>query len=121
MLNVSPHTTKWWGRVPARCATWLLRVLGAGGIYAEVTNDFAFRLAPVSKLAATQMLDELRCAPILRGVRGEPRCFLDGVVDVLLRVSMLVHRYPQIRELDINPLIVNENEVIAVDARVFLG
>ena len=96
-------------------------VLGAGGIYAEVTNDFAFRLAPVSKLAATQMLDELRCAPILRGVRGEQRCFLDGVVDVLLRVSMLVHRYPQIRELDINPLIVNENEVIAVDARVFLG
>ena len=84
-------------------------------------HDFAFRLAPVSKLAATQMLDELRCAPILRGVRGEQRCFLDGVVDVLLRVSMLVHRYPQIRELDINPLIVNENEVIAVDARVFLG
>ena len=46
---------------------------------------------------------------------------LDGVVDVLLRVSMLVHRYPQIRELDINPVIVNENEVVAVDARIFLG
>ena len=95
-------------------------VLGAGGIYAEVIDDFAFRLAPVSKLEATQMLDELRCAPILRGVRGEQRCFLDGVVDVLLRVSKLVHRYPQIREIDINPLIVNESEVTAVDARVFL-
>jgi acetyltransferase len=95
-------------------------VLGAGGIYAEVIDDFAFRLAPASRLEATQMLDELRCAPILRGVRGEQPCFHDGVVDVLLRVSKLVHRYPQIREIDINPLIVNESEVIAVDARVFL-
>ncbi|MDP6078850.1 MAG: acetate--CoA ligase family protein [Arenicellales bacterium] len=95
-------------------------VLGAGGIYAEVIDDFAFRLAPASRLEATQMLDELRCAPILRGVRGEQPCFHDGVVDVLLRVSKLVHRYPQIREIDINPLIVTESEVIAVDARVFL-
>ena len=83
-------------------------------------DDFAFRLAPASRLEATQMLDELRCAPILRGVRGEQPCFHDGVVDVLLRVSKLVHRYPQIREIDINPLIVTESEVIAVDARVFL-
>ena len=95
-------------------------VLGAGGIYAEVIDDFSFRLAPVSKVEATQMLDELRCAPILRGVRGEQRCFLDGVVDVLLRVSKLVLSYPQIREIDINPLIVHESKVIAVDARVFL-
>ena len=66
------------------------------------------------------MLDELRCAPILRGVRGEQCCFLDGVVDALLRVSKLVHSHPQIREIDINPLIVNESEVVVVDARVFL-
>ncbi len=96
-------------------------VLGAGGIYAEILDDFAVRLAPVSEAEAYEMIEELAFAKILKGVRGEAPCDLASLVDTLMRVAALICEHPEIREIDINPLIVDDRGAVAVDARIILG
>ncbi len=93
-------------------------IVGAGGIYTEVLGDFAFRLAPITEEEAYGMIGELNFAKILGGVRGEPACYLPAIVEVMLKVSHLVCAHPEIREIDINPLIVNERTAVVVDARI---
>ena len=95
-------------------------VLGAGGVYAEILNDFAFRLAPINRADAYGMIDELACAPILKGVRGEASCDIDGIVDVLLSISNLVCAHPEIKELDVNPIMVTEEKAVIVDVRIII-
>ena len=95
-------------------------IVGAGGIYTEALDDYAFRLAPVSERDAHEMICELNVAKILAGVRGEPACDLPAVSDMILKVSRLVCAHPEIREIDINPLIVNQNGAVVVDARIIL-
>lgn len=95
-------------------------VLGTGGVYTEVLGDFAFRLAPVTAVEAEAMIDELRLAPLLKGVRGEAACHLPSIVDALVRVSQLVAARPDIAELDINPMIVDDRGAVVVDARIFV-
>lgn len=95
-------------------------IIGAGGIYTEVLNDFAFRLAPLSEENAAGMITELDCYPILRGVRGEPSCDFKSIIDVLLKISQLVVDFPEIVELDINPMMVYEKDALIIDARVIL-
>jgi acyl-CoA synthetase (NDP forming) len=95
-------------------------VLGAGGIYTEIFQDHVFRLAPVGQAEGWRMLEELRFSRILKGARGETACDMQGIVDVLLRVSQLLTDYPVICELDINPVMVTGSETIAVDARMIL-
>ena len=93
-------------------------VVGAGGVYTEVLDDYAFRLAPVDETEARDMLAELKSYPLLRGVRGEPASDVDSIVDMLLRVSQLVTTHSTIGEIDINPAIVNEHGSVVVDARI---
>jgi len=95
-------------------------VLGAGGIYAEILDDFAVRLAPLSEAEAYGMFDDLAFSKLLRGVRGEAPCDLAAVVDTLLRVAQLVCDHPAIKEIDLNPLIVNPDGAVTVDARIIL-
>ena len=95
-------------------------VMGAGGIYAEILDDFAVRLAPISKDEAHGMFDDLALSKLLRGARGEAPCDLDAIVDILLRVAALVCDHPAIQEIDLNPLIVNERGAMTVDARIIL-
>jgi len=96
---------------------------GMGGIYVEVLRDVTFRLAPVRPLAALHMVQSVRAFPILRGVRGEPPSDIDGLTDVIQRVSQLAMEVPEVLELDINPLIVlpDRQGAIAADARVVLA
>ena len=93
-------------------------IVGAGGIYTEVLKDYTFRLAPLTGIEAREMLEELKLYPLLEGVRGEASCHIDSIVDTLLRVSQLVTKHPTIKEIDINPLIVNEKGSVIVDARI---
>ena len=93
-------------------------IVGTGGIYTEVLNDFAFCLAPINEAEARQMLAGLKLYPLLEGVRGEGPCDIDSIVDTLLRLSQLVTTHPTIKEIDINPLIVNEHGSVIVDARI---
>jgi len=96
---------------------------GLGGIYVEVLRDVTFRLAPVRPLAALNMVQSVRGFPILRGVRGEPPSDVEGLTEVIERVSQLAMELPDIVELDINPLIVlpDGQGAIAADARVVLA
>ena len=95
-------------------------VFGAGGIYTEILEDYAIRLAPISEDEAYEMLEETKVSRILSGFRGEPPRHVAGVVDALLRVSQLVCTQPRIKEIDLNPLIVGERETVVVDARIIL-
>ena len=96
---------------------------GLGGIYVEVLRDVTFRLAPVRPLAALNMVQSVRAFPLLRGVRGEPPSDIEGLTEVIERVSQLAMEVPDVQELDINPLIVlpDRQGAIAADARVVLA
>jgi acetyltransferase len=80
---------------------------GLGGIYVEVFKDVTFRIVPIRAGAATKMLRELRTFSVLQGVRGEPPSDIAAIEDLLRRLSQLADDFPQIAELDINPLIVH--------------
>lgn len=95
-----------------------LLAFGMGGIYVEVLKDVTFRVAPITKSEADAMLGEIRGAPLLRGVRGERPSDLAAVRDALLRLSQLASSFPDIVEMDINPLVVHMRGVVALDVRV---
>jgi acetyl coenzyme A synthetase (ADP forming)-like protein len=100
-----------------------LLLLGLGGIYVEVLKDVSFRIAPLARWEAEEMIGELRSAPLLRGVRGESPADLEAMVDCMLRVSQLAVDFPEIVELDINPLMVHEKGkgAVALDMRLVLS
>jgi len=100
-----------------------LLLLGLGGIYVEVLKDVSTRIAPVARWEAEEMIGELRSAPLLRGHRGEPPADLEAIVDCMLRVSQLAVDFPEIVELDINPLMVHEKGkgAVALDMRLVLS
>ena len=91
---------------------------GAGGTTAELIKDVAVRITPVSEPDAHEMVRSLRTFPLLDGYRGAPKCDLDAIADVLLRVSALVEAHSEIAELDLNPVVVTSDAAIALDARV---
>lgn len=95
-----------------------LILFGLGGIYVEVLKDVTFRLAPVTQREARSMVNEIRSAPLLRGVRGEKPSDLAAIAETIQRVSQLVMDFPEIVELDINPLVVHHQGAIALDARL---
>jgi acyl-CoA synthetase (NDP forming) len=95
-----------------------VHVAGAGGIYTEVLKDVARALVPVSPEAAAAMLAELRIYPILKGVRGQPGAHLPSLIQVLAALSHLAADYPEIRELDLNPVVATPETCWAVDCRV---
>ncbi len=96
-----------------------LIMFGIGGIYVEMLKDVSFRIAPVTRSDALEMVEELRLYPLLGGVRGEGALDIDAAVEAIQRVSQLVVDFPEILELDINPLVMlpRGSGVVAVDAR----
>lgn len=100
-----------------------LVAFGLGGIYVEALKDVAFRVAPFSREEAQEMIREIRSYPLLEGVRGEPPADHEALVEALLGVSRLVTDFPEIVELDINPLKVFEEGrgAVAIDMRLVLA
>jgi acetyltransferase len=100
-----------------------LLMFGLGGIYVEVLKDVTFRLCPVSLQDARQMITEIRAFGLLRGARGEHPADLEAVADTIVRVSALATDFPEITELDVNPLIVGNRGggAIAADIRIGIG
>ena len=99
-----------------------LLMFGLGGVYVEALKDVTFRVAPIDRREAREMLTEIRAYNLLRGVRGEKPADLDAVADTLVRVSQLVTDFPEIVELDINPLLVFAagQGVLGLDMRLAL-
>lgn len=95
-------------------------LFGAGGTSVEVTNDKALALPPLDMMLARQLIDRTRIAKLLKGYRDRPAANLDAIAETLVKISMLAADFPEIRELDINPLLANEHGVIGVDARIFV-
>jgi acetate---CoA ligase (ADP-forming) len=97
-----------------------LVMFGLGGIFVEALRDVVFRIAPLRCSDALDMLDGIRGARVLAGIRGGAPLDRASIADVLRRVSLLARDFPEIRELDVNPLMAYEDGVIACDARVRL-
>jgi acetyltransferase len=95
-------------------------MVGFGGVAAEVFQDRALELPPLNERLATRMLQSLRSWPLLTGYRGRPVINVDQLVETLMRFSYLVAHLPEIREVDINPLLATPTEVIGLDARVLV-
>ncbi|OFW55570.1 MAG: acyl-CoA synthetase [Candidatus Solincola sediminis] len=99
-----------------------LLLVGLGGVYVEVLKDVSLRLAPIGEEEAREMLHELKSYWLLQGARGERPADIDSVIEAMLRVSQLVTDFPDINELDINPLRVMDDTqgCLAADARIIL-
>ncbi len=98
-----------------------LLMVGLGGIYVEAMRDVSLRLAPIDRRDARDMLGALRSRRILEALRGEPAADQDAVADVLVRLGLLAGDFPEIEELDINPLRLVGAKPVALDARVLLA
>jgi acetyl-CoA synthetase (ADP-forming) len=93
---------------------------GLGGIYVEVLKDVVFRLIPIEREDATEMLSEIKAAKILDGIRGQPPINKKALVDLLIKTSDFIDQHPEIEELDLNPVFATEKGVSVVDARIIL-
>jgi acetyl-CoA synthetase (ADP-forming) len=93
-------------------------MLGFGGVLAEAVADVSFRLVPIERVDAQEMLDDLRGRALLGAVRGEPPVDRDAVVEVLLGLSAFAKARPDVQSVDVNPLVVVDGMPIAVDALV---
>jgi len=100
-----------------------LLLFGLGGIYVEALKDVSFRIAPIARWEAEEMITEIRSYPLLRGVRGEKPSDLKAIAECILRVSQLAVDFPEIVELDVNPLMVLEEGrgAVAIDMRLVLA
>lgn len=96
-------------------------VLGMGGVLTDLLADRTYRMLPLTDLDARQMLLGLRCSPVLRGFRGAERVDVEGLEDLLVRVSALAADLPQVAELDLNPVMASGTGAVVVDARVRLA
>jgi acetyl-CoA synthetase (ADP-forming) len=96
-------------------------LFGLGGIFVEVFKDVSFRVAPIEREDALEMISELKALPLLRGIRGRKPSDIDALVDSLLRVSEMMMREERIKELDLNPTLAYEKGCRVVDARVILA
>ena len=98
-----------------------LLMVGMGGVFVEVYKDVSFGLVPLTRADAHRMISEIRAQPLLDGARGRPVLDRDELVEVLMRISALVDASPDIAELDVNPLVLTQSGLVAIDARVILS
>jgi succinyl-CoA synthetase beta subunit len=101
-----------------------LVMVGLGGIFVEVLKDVAFRICPIERIDAGEMLDELKGKALLDGARGQSKVSKQAIIDVLLKVGgaqgLLMQLADDIAEADLNPLICSSEGAVAVDARFIL-
>lgn len=95
-------------------------VFGLGGIFTEVLKDISIRVIPIDKIDAKEMIKEIKGYKILEGYRGKRGVDIDKLCEILVNVGKIAQDFPQIKELDINPLIVQDGIPIAVDALIIL-
>jgi acyl-CoA synthetase (NDP forming) len=95
-------------------------MFGLGGILVEVLKDVAFRIVPLTKRDAHEMIKEIKGYPVLEGYRGHESADISFLEDLLLKVSDFVDKNPDIKEIDLNPIFAYKNKAVAVDARIIL-
>ena len=95
-------------------------MFGLGGIFVEVMKDVSFRIVPLGARDAAQMVREIKGFPVLEGVRGQEPADLAAIEHAIVRLSAFVEKHPEIKEVDLNPVLAYRHGIIAVDARVVL-
>lgn len=95
-------------------------MFGLGGIYVEVFKDVSFRLAPLDKQEALRQIKETHVYKLLQGVRGEKPCDIDALCEVIVNTGRLLSSFPEIKELDFNPVFCYPDGCVVVDARLIL-
>ncbi|MEM3479058.1 MAG: acetate--CoA ligase [Candidatus Bathyarchaeia archaeon] len=100
-----------------------LIMFGLGGIYVNFLRDVSYRLGPLTRSEAAQMIEETRAYTLLRGVRGEPPSDIDAVIDVILKISQIMMQVKEISEMEVNPLFVYESGegCLGVDIRIIIS
>ena len=93
---------------------------GLGGVMVEIIKDVSFRVLPISRRSAQRMIAETKSHPILDGVRGDKPYDKKALVNLLLVCSEIIEAYPQIQEMDLNPVIIHHEGLSVVDARILL-
>lgn len=97
-------------------------MFGLGGIFVEVLEDVAFRLAPVDQAEAKEMVQQIKGYAVLKGIRGQTSCDIDAIVETIVKVSKLIYEQKEaLAEIDINPMFAYSKGAIAVDARIVLN
>jgi acetyl-CoA synthetase (ADP-forming) len=96
-------------------------MFGLGGIFIEILKDVTFRVCPVERIDIEEMVTEIAGIKMLQGYRGQPRCDINAIIDIIMEVSRLVLDYPVIKGIDLNPILVYEKGALVVDAKVFLN
>lgn len=95
-------------------------MFGLGGIFVELLKDTTFRVAPITREDAQEMITEVKAYPLLKGYRNTPPADIDAIVNILLNTSRLVMDNPEIKELDLNPIMAYAKGAKTVDARIIL-
>ena len=95
-------------------------MFGIGGILVEILEDVSFRIAPIEKYDAKEMIKEIKGFPILDGYRGKPKADIEAIIDVLMKISDLVTKHEEIYEMDLNPVFIYDKGLVCVDARIIL-
>jgi len=95
-------------------------MFGLGGVFVEVLKDVTFRIAPITEDDACDMISEVKAYPLLKGYRNTPPADIEAIEKILLSTSRLVTDCMEIKELDLNPVIVYEKGAKTVDARIIL-
>lgn len=96
-------------------------MFGLGGILVEILKDVAFRIVPLTRRDAAEMIREIKGYPLLEGYRGQEPADLVALEELLLKISDFVEQNPEIEELDLNPVFAYKDDAVAVDARIVLG
>jgi acetyl-CoA synthetase (ADP-forming) len=95
-------------------------MFGLGGIFVEVLKDVTFKIAPINLDEAKEMITNLKAAALLKGYRNTPPADTDALAQILLKVSKLLTEHPEIKELDLNPILAYAKGASTVDARIIL-
>ena len=95
-------------------------MFGLGGIFVELLKDVSFRVIPVERRDAQEMIEEIKGYPLLQGFRGAEPASIPAIVKIILNISRLVEENPQIKELELNPIFAYRDKAVAVDARIIL-
>ncbi len=96
-------------------------MFGLGGILVEILKDVAFRIVPLEKKDAREMIREIKGYPVLEGYRGQEAVDVEKLEEMILKISDFAEKNPQVEELDLNPVLAYSDGAVAVDARIILG
>jgi acyl-CoA synthetase (NDP forming) len=96
-------------------------MFGLGGILVEVLKDVSFRIIPLEKRDAREMIKEIKGYPVLTGYRGQAPVDVANLENMILKVSEFIENHPEVEQLDLNPVFAYSDGAIAVDARIILG